>query len=84
MDKCTFCGNKSLSEKTAQYIYKHKSEFLIVNDVPCIVCDYCGEQYFEGKVIEKIEALFNDYQSKKRIPKKLITAPVEDFSELGL
>jgi uncharacterized protein with PIN domain len=27
---------------------------MIVNDVPCKVCAFCGEQYFEGKDFESI------------------------------
>lgn len=40
---CQFCGNKNFSEQKVQYTYKHDDKFLIVDDVPCEQCQYCGE-----------------------------------------
>lgn len=82
--KCNTCGNKNFTAKKVQYIYKHNSDFLIVNDVPCIECDYCGEQYFEGKVLEKIEELFFDLHENRRKVKTKIEVPVENFLEVNL
>ncbi len=54
MDKiCNFCGNKNFREKQTQYIYRHNEQLLIVEDVPCEECEYCGEQYFKAKVLKK-------------------------------
>lgn len=43
---CNFCGNKNFRSKCVQYIYRHNGQFLIVENVPCEECEYCGEQYF--------------------------------------
>jgi YgiT-type zinc finger domain-containing protein len=79
-DKCNFCGNKNFINASVQYMYKHNGNFLLVNNVPCIQCEYCGEQYFDGKVLEKIE---DDYEQLfvkgNRIPDKTMNIPVEDF-----
>ena len=53
--KCVFCGHKDIQHSQTQYIYRHNDKFLIVNDVPCLQCTYCGEQYFEGYVLKNIE-----------------------------
>ena len=50
--RCVFCGHKDLQYSQIQYIYRHNGKFLIVNDVPCLQCTYCGEQYFEGHVLK--------------------------------
>lgn len=79
-DKCLFCGNKNFTKSSVQYIYKHNGNFLLVNNVPCIQCEYCGEQYFEGKVLEKIE---DDYEqlfvkgNKKAL--RTLNVPIEDY-----
>ena len=79
---CHFCGNKNFKKATVQYIYKHDDQFLIVNDVPCVQCEYCGEQYFEGKVLRKIEEEFQAiYQQRKKVKTEL-RVPVEQFMEL--
>ena len=36
--------------KTVQYIYRHDGKFLVVNEVPCEECTYCGERYYDGPV----------------------------------
>ena len=79
---CNFCGNNKFREKHVQYIYKHDGQFLVVNNVPCEECEYCGEQYFKGKVLKKIEKDFMDiYQSKKKA-KTVVKLPVEEFVEI--
>ena len=79
---CNFCGNKTFKSKQVQYIYKHNDRFLVVNNVPCEECEYCGEQYFEADVLKKIEKDFMDISSAKKKSKKQIEVPVEDFAEL--
>ncbi len=78
-DKSVFCGNKNLEQKYVQYIYKHDSKFMIVNDVPSKVCAFCGEQYFEGKDLENIEKLFFDIINNRKQVNKKIEVPVFDF-----
>lgn len=79
---CHFCGNKNFKKNQVQYIYRHNNLFLIVNDVQCVQCEYCGEQYFEGEVLRKIEKEFNDIYSKKKKAKVELKVPFEKFSDL--
>lgn len=80
--KCNFCGNKNFKATKAQYIYRHNNQFLIVNDVPCEQCEYCGEQYFEGKVLSHIEEEFQNIYTKGKKSKEEVKVPIEWFSEL--
>lgn len=57
---CSFCGNKNFRSRRVQYIYRHNGQFLIVDNVPCEECEYCGEQYFKAEVLKKIERDFTD------------------------
>lgn len=77
--KCNFCGNKNFKEMKVQYIYRHDGQFLIVNDVPCEQCEYCGEQYFKVEVLKRIEEDFNQVYSNRRKAEKEIRVPVEKF-----
>lgn len=79
---CSFCGHKELQPRQTQYIYRHNSQFLIVDDVPCLQCDYCGEQYFEGLVLREIEKRFNELHVHGRKANKEVQIPVEHFSNL--
>lgn len=79
---CNFCGNTNFKIKQVQYIYRHNNQFLIVNDVPCEECEYCGEQYFEASVLKRIEKDFMDIYLNGKKSKQLIEVPVEEFAEL--
>jgi YgiT-type zinc finger domain-containing protein len=77
---CNFCGNKNFRETCTQYIYKHDGKMLIVEDVPCEQCEYCGEQYFKGEVLRKIEKDFVDVHAHRRKAWAEMTVPVEQFA----
>ena len=78
--KCSFCGNKNFKVMLVQYIYKHNNQFMIVDDVPCEQCEYCGEQYFKASVLKKIEADFKEVYSHRRKANREVTIPVEQFA----
>lgn len=82
MKICNFCGNKNFKERHAQYIYRHNAQLLVVNDVPCEECEYCGEQYFKAEALEKIEKDFNDIYLAGKKPKREINVPVEEYTGL--
>ena len=76
---CNFCGNKNFKETRTQYIYKHDGKMLIVDDVPCEQCEFCGEQYFKGKVLKKIENDYFEVYSSRRKAKSQMLVPMEQF-----
>ena len=82
MKICSFCGNRNFNKIVTQYTYKRDGKFIIIDDVPCQSCEYCGEQYFEAKILKNIEAAFNDIYSKGKKIKRSITTPIESYSEL--
>lgn len=51
----------------------------MVNNVPCEECEYCGEQYFQAKVLKKIEKQFDEIYSFGKKAKSEIKVPVEEF-----
>jgi len=79
---CSFCGNKNFRKKTVQYIYRHYEQLLMVNNVPCEECEYCGERYFKGVDLEKIETDFRAIYSSGKKVKKEVAVPVEEFAEI--
>jgi len=80
--KCHFCGNKNFKETKVQYIYRLNKKFLIMDDVPCEQCEFCGEQYFEGTVLRQIEEEFNRIHVQGKKPEKELRIPIEHFVEL--
>ncbi len=81
-NKCVFCGNIHFTKKNVQYIYKKNDDFIIINDVPADVCNFCGEQYFDGNDIENIENLYNAFKlDNSKILRKL-EIPIEEYKSL--
>jgi YgiT-type zinc finger domain-containing protein len=76
---CSFCGSRNFRETRTQYIYRHDGKLLIVEDVPCEQCEYCGEQYFKAEVLKKIEQDFLDVYAHRRKARSEVTVPVEQF-----
>lgn len=82
MKICGFCGNKNLRTVNTQYIYKHSGSFMFVNNVPCVECEFCGEQYFHASVLKKIETDYRRISGKKKKVRKSIRVPVEEFAAI--
>ncbi len=81
-NKCSFCGNTTFVEKRVEYIYRHSGKLLMVNDVPCQECGYCGERYYDGPVLERIEREFMRIHKEGKKPTAQITMPLENFDEV--
>ncbi|MCP4150257.1 MAG: type II toxin-antitoxin system MqsA family antitoxin [bacterium] len=79
MTKCNFCGNKDTVSKVTDYIHRHKGQFMLVENVPCEECTYCGERYYEAVTLKKIEKDFFEVINRKKSPSRTIEMPVEVF-----
>ncbi len=80
--KCDFCGNSSLTEKRVQYIYHKKEQLLVVDDVPCEECTFCGERYYNAETLKKIENSFLQIHEQGRKTQHEIKVPVETYLEI--
>lgn len=80
---CAFCGHKHLTARTTRYIHQQADELLIVNEVPCLECDYCGEQYFDASVLKQIEAEHRAIVLQGKQPQAIKPVAVESFASLS-
>ena len=81
--KCHFCGNTNFKETTVKYTYSQNDKYLIVDNVPCKQCEYCGEQYFKAKVLKTIEREFNEVHLHGKVVRHEIRVPMEEFNEIA-
>jgi YgiT-type zinc finger domain-containing protein len=82
-EQCAFCGHQHLKPTTTRYIHQLKDELLIMDDVPCLTCEYCGEHYFEAAVLKKIEAEHNAIITHQKPPTWVKLVSVESFLTTG-
>ena len=78
-EQCLFCSHRNMADKHVEYFYRSGERFLVVTDVPCLECEFCGEHYFEAAVLKKIERDFVAIQNTDKKPMKTITVPVDAF-----
>jgi YgiT-type zinc finger domain-containing protein len=83
-EQCVFCGHKHLDNKTTRYIYQKDQQMLVVDNVPCMECTFCGEQYFDAVVLQKIENDYSAIAHHQRQPQRVMNVAVEDFTALSL
>ena len=81
MQNCSFCGNKNIKKVQVEYTYKHNGNYMIFHNVPALQCEYCGEKYFDAKVLKQIEQEFISVQNGKKASNEISVA-VEDFDKL--
>jgi YgiT-type zinc finger domain-containing protein len=80
---CPFCGHKHLTAKTTRYIHQQADELLIVDEVPCLECDYCGEPYFDAAVLKAIEAEHTAIVQHRKQPRAVKSVAMESFAALA-
>ena len=68
-----------MTGKKVEYLYRNGEQLMVVMGVPCLQCEFCGEQYFEVAVLKKIERDYYAIQNTAKKPLKTITVPVEVF-----
>ena len=66
-----------------QYTYKKDNKYIIVDDVPCEQCEFCGEQYFQAGVLKNIEKEFDEIHVKGKNVKKELIIPVEAYADIN-
>ena len=69
--------------RRVEYLYRTGEQLMMVTDVPCLACAFCGEQYFAAAILKRIEADFQAIQNAAKRPTKIIQVPVEAFSEIA-
>lgn len=83
--KCNFCGNANTHATKADYFYNMAGKIVLFRNVPCEVCEYCGEKYFEARDLKKIEGEVDLLLVKKsKTPEHSLQVPVEEFSAITL
>ncbi len=77
MIKCYICGSKLKRQKVDIARYWGK-DLIALNDVPALVCQQCGERYFEARVSHKIDQKIQEAIGRKNSIQK-IDVPVVQF-----
>lgn len=64
LDHCALCNGK-LEEGTTEFMARASGEVVIINKVPALVCEQCGEAYYTVEISRKIDAVMSEAHRKK-------------------
>lgn len=59
MKRCFVCGHNVINRGLSNKLLEENGHFIIVKDVPGLICENCGEVYFETDVILKLELIMS-------------------------
>ncbi len=69
---CEYCDGVVQPRKVEREAFKHKTGFIILEDVTIGVCDTCGNRYYSADVLHAV----HDLASGTKQPEKMAKVPV--------
>ena len=57
--RCLTCKNGSMKPSSTAYFAQLKNCYVIIENVPCMKCEQCGEEFFTASVLEKIDDMLD-------------------------
>lgn len=52
--KCEYCDGIVREKMVKREAFKHKNEFVILENVPIGVCDKCGTRYYHSSLLRRV------------------------------
>ena len=62
--KCLCCQSEKLSSMTKPYFYAAGDNYIIIENVPCTLCESCGEVFCSTNVLERVEEIIEQIGQK--------------------
>lgn len=72
--KCASCKYGDMKEAKTAYFTQLNKCYVIIENVPCLKCDQCGEEFFDDAVAEKLDEILDGLE---RIASKIF---IVDYS----
>lgn len=60
MRTCNVCGSTSFHEESVEAIFNIAGAHVLVEAVPALVCDRCGEETFSRETTERVRRLLHE------------------------
>lgn len=59
---CSFCGAKTAYESKKTQAFGQGEKLLVIENVPTITCENCGENYMTGAVLDLLDEIISNRQ----------------------
>ena len=70
--KCEYCEGTVKERIVEKEIFKHKTSFVMLENVPVGICDQCGYRYYHSSILKKVEEIAEG----KQVPERTEAIPV--------
>jgi len=74
MRTCHFCKG-TVGPSQVRLIRQIRDKVVIVDDVPALVCRQCGEQYYEGPILERLDEILHNPRGTKKVMVPVVQYP---------
>lgn len=61
MFHCHICGSTEATQKEVYEFFQIEGRFVMVEHIPALVCDRCGEKLFSSETTEKVRQILHGY-----------------------
>ena len=75
---CAYCGKQTAHSTLLSHNFGHGDNLIVVENVATMVCSNCGQSYFTGPTLEKLDEILaapENYSSRQMVQ-------VADFSRV--
>jgi len=55
--RCEYCAGTVRAKRVEREAFKHKTGFVILEDVIIGVCDMCGNRYYLAETLKRVQAI---------------------------
>ena len=66
MSKCELCGCEAVRQENVDEIFHVQDCYLLVEQIPAMVCRQCGEKTFSAETAESIRLILHDHRKPPR------------------
>jgi YgiT-type zinc finger domain-containing protein len=68
METCPVCHIGSMRERRVTYTQVYKDQLIVIQGMPAMVCDFCGERWFDTEKVDGLQRLLrSDSGSLERL-----------------
>jgi len=74
--RCEYCDGIVQERVIAQEAFKHRSGFVILENVPVGVCEKCGYRYYHSTLLRRVSKI----AAREEAPTRMEQIPVAPFA----
>ncbi len=71
--KCEYCEGTVKAKTVKREAFKHKKQFVILEDVTIGVCDICGNRYYTADILHAVNGIATGVKRPEKTEEVLVS-----------